>query len=407
MSRPIKVLLGVGGGIAAIKAAEIVRLLRQAGHEVQVALSPNAAAFVAPLALEVLSGAPVRREEYLSPTGTGREEHIELGRWADVFCVAPATAHLLAGLALGLADSFLTTTALVFEGPVLVAPAMSSEMWAKAAVQEHVCALAARGVVQVGPVHGRLATGEIGEGRMAEPTEIVAAIERLTRPRDLAGRRVLITAGPTREPIDPVRFLSNRSSGKMGFSLAAAAVARGAEVDLVSGPVALATPAGVRRIDVESAREMESRVRELAPFADLIIMTAAVSDFRPAEVAATKIKKRQGVPQLLLEPNPDIVSGLSELAAAAVRVGFAAETGDVDSEAARKLEEKGLDFIVANDVGRTDIGFASDQNEVSVLAPGREPLRFGKQSKLDLAHDLLDCFVPALSLREIDVVHGR
>ncbi len=404
MRRHLKVLLGVGGGIAAIKAPELVRLLRQAGHQVRVALSPNAASFVAPLSLEVLSESAVWREEYLRATGSGREEHLELGRWADVCCVVPATAHLIASLSLGLADSFLTTTALVFDGPMLIAPAMSSEMWAKKVVQEHVRALESRGVIRVGPVRGLLANGETGDGRMAEPAEIRDAVERMCSTRDLAGRTVLVTAGPTREPLDPVRFLSNRSSGKMGFRLAEAAAARGAKVELVAGPVALETPVGVHRVDVETAREMQAAVDEVAPTADLIIMTAAVSDYRPVSVAAEKIKKRSGVPQLALEANPDILAGLARSDIAAVRVGFAAETADVETEATRKLEEKELDFVVANDVSRPGIGFGSDDNEVVVLAPGEPPERLPRLSKRELAHRLLDRFGPAIDRKERDVV---
>ena len=346
----------------------------------------------------------MRREEYLTATGSGREEHIDLGRWPDVFCVAPATAHLLASLALGLADSFLTTTALVHEGPLVVVPAMASDMWTKSIVQQHVRTLDERGVVRVGPVHGPLATGEMGEGRMAEPEDIQRAIEALFRRRDLEGRTVIVTAGPTREPIDPVRFLSNRSSGKMGFALARAAAERGARVQLIAGPVALETPAGVERFDVETALEMEAKARESIVGADLFIMTAAVSDFRPTSRADEKIKKRDGSPEILLTPNPDILDGLRDVETAAVRVGFAAETAALEAEAKRKLEAKKLDFIVANDVSRSDIGFASDENEVLVLSADREPVSMPLQSKTDLAHELLDLFVGAMTRRETDVV---
>lgn len=404
MNPPLKVLLGVSGGIAAIKSPEIVRRLRDHGHEVRCILTRNAQSFVAPLPLEVLSGHPVLREEYLQANNSGRELHIEMGRWADVLCMAPATCNLLARLALGLADDFLTTTALVFEGPVLVAPAMSSEMWAKQVVQEHVRALVDRGVHQVGPVVGPLATGEVGEGRMAEPAAIVAALEEGLGDADLAGRTVIVTAGPTREPLDPVRFLSNRSTGKMGFSLAAAAAGRGARTVLISGPVHLATPPRVERIDVETAREMEQQVGVHASQADLVIMTAAVADFRPGSPAVEKLKKSMGHPEVHLEPNPDILAGLADLAPEAIRVGFAAETENLESEGARKLVAKRADFMVANDVSRSDIGFASDDNEVIVFARDGEPRRLPLQSKAILAQKLLNLFVEALRRRETELV---
>jgi len=404
MNLPLRVLLGVSGGIAAIKAPEIVRRLRERGHEVRCILTPNAGSFVAPLPLEVLTGSPVLREEYLQANNSGRELHIEMGRWADVLCVAPATCNVLARLALGLADDFLTTTALVFEGPLVIAPAMSSEMGSKEVVQGHLQTLQDRGVRKVGPVVGALATGEIGAGRMAEPAEIVAAIEEIYRQEaDLRDRTVLIAAGPTREPLDPIRYLSNRSTGKMGFSLAAEAAARGARTYLVSGPVELPTPDGVERIDVVTALEMESRMNELAPLADLVIMSAAVADFRPRSVSREKIKKGTGTPEIDLEPNPDILSGLKEVAAQAVRVGFAAETQNLEAEALRKLEAKKAHFIVANDVSRADVGFASDDNEVVVFSRDGEPVRIPRQSKQRIARELLDLFVEALNTREAGI----
>ena len=404
MRASLKVLLGVSGGIAAIKAPEIVRRLRENGHEVRCLLTRNSQSFVAPLPLEVLSGNPVLREEYLQANDSGRELHIEAGRWADVFCVAPATCNTVARLALGLADDFLTTTALVFEGPLVIAPAMSTEMWSKRVVQGHLETLQDRGARQVGPVLGALANGEIGEGRMAEPAEIVAALEEVYCEPDLAGSTVLITAGPTREALDPVRFLSNRSTGKMGFSLAAEAAARGARTVLVAGPVHLPTPPGVERVDVQTALEMESEVEALASQADLVIMTAAVSDFRPGAFSQKKLKKRLGSPELQLEPNPDILAGLVTVAPDALRVGFAAETQDLETEGPRKLKSKGAHFIVANDVSRSDIGFGSEENEVIVFSGNREPLRLPRQSKRQVARRLFDLFVEALREREAGLV---
>jgi phosphopantothenoylcysteine decarboxylase / phosphopantothenate---cysteine ligase len=422
----VRILLGVSGGIAAYKAAELVRLLKADGHEVRCALTRSARAFVTPLTLEVLTGAPVYQEEYLTASGSGEEEHIAAARWADLLCVAPATAHALARLALGLADDFLTTTALAFAGTVVVAPAMHAVMWEKETVAGHVAALVRRGVKVVGPVAGPLASGEVGMGRMAEPAEIAAAIReegarrgtgalagrrvpgrpldgRRVPSRPLAGRRVVVTAGPTHEPIDPVRFLGNRSSGRMGFALAAEAARRGAEVTLIAGPVSLPTPATpastgkLTRIDVETAAEMAAAVGREAPAADLVIMAAAVADFRPRRKAPAKIKKEEGVPGLDLEPTSDILAGLPTLAPRAVLVGFAAETADLAANARAKLARKGVDFLVANDVSRGDIAFGSDANEVTVFSREGEPVFLSRRPKAELAADLLDLFTGALA----------
>jgi phosphopantothenoylcysteine decarboxylase / phosphopantothenate---cysteine ligase len=401
MSRPLRVLLGVSGGIAAYKSAELVRRLRARGHEVRCALTRSATAFVSPLTLEVLSGQPVWQEEYLSATGTGEEAHIAAAAWAEVLCVAPATAHVLARLSLGLADDFLTTTALAFDGPVVIAPAMHSAMWEKPAVQEHLDALRRRGAWIVGPVEGPLASGEVGMGRMVDPEEIAVAVEAAMGSGPLAGRMVLVTAGPTYESLDPVRFLGNRSSGRMGFALAIECARRGARVVLVAGPVRLATPSGVTRVDVTTAREMERAVREHAPAADLILMTAAVADFRPTHPAASKIKKEGGKPpELSLEENPDILAGLRDVAPNAVVVGFAAETDNLERHARAKLERKRADFLVANDVSRKDIAFDSDANEVTVFRREGEPVFFPRQPKMQLAASLLDLFAGMLAGRE-------
>jgi phosphopantothenoylcysteine decarboxylase/phosphopantothenate--cysteine ligase len=408
---PLRVLLGVSGGIAAYKAAELVRLLRGRGHEVRCALTRHAKAFVTPLTLEVLSGNRVYQEEYLDdgPEGAGGEEaHIAAARWAGVLCIAPATANLLARLALGLADDFLTTTALAFTGPVVAAPAMHTAMWEQPAVQQHLDLLRRRGVRLVGPVAGPLASGESGIGRMAEPAAIAREIEEAAGSGRLRGVRVLVTAGPTHEALDPVRYLGNRSSGKMGFALAREAARRGAQVALVTGPVALATPPGVARIDVTSAREMEQAVQAEAPGVDLVIMTAAVADFRPRRVAAEKIKRSRLAPGELtveLEENPDILAGLGRAlrspraSPGAVLVGFAAETGDLEANARAKLAAKGADFLVANDVSRRDIAFGSDSNEVTVFRRDGPPLFLARRPKGELAPALLDLFVEGLRER--------
>lgn len=415
-SRPPRVLLGVCGGIAAYKAVEVLRRLRERGFEVRCALTRGAASFVAPLTFEVLSEHAVYGEEYLTATGRGEESHLAAARWADVLCVAPATAHLLARLALGLADDFLTTTALAFSGPRVLAPAMHSEMWGQEAVQQHMATLRRRGAVFVGPEEGPLASGERGIGRFSDPLAVVAAVaaaaHRLASAGfagdgpasagpagDLAGRTVVVSAGPTHEPIDPVRFLGNRSSGKMGFALAAEAARRGARTLLVSGPVALATPPGVERVDVETAFEMREALHRHAPAADLVVMTAAVGDFRPAAVAAAKIKRRNGVPRLELTANPDVLQGLADVAPGALRVGFAAETEASEGEAQAKLEGKKVELLVWNNVAAEGTGFGSDHNEVTVYRRHGEPVFFSRRPKRELAADLMDLFQEALPER--------
>jgi len=390
------VLLGITGGIAAYKAPELVRRLRDRGCAVRCALTSAARSFVSPLALEIVSGHAVYGEEYLEPSGSGEELHIAAASWSDLLLVAPASAHTLSALALGLADNFLLTTALAFRGPIVVAPAMHAAMWEQESVATRVEELRRRGVSFVGPVVGALASGEVGIGRMAEIPDLVAAVEQRLGGRDLAGVSFLVTAGPTFEPIDPVRFLGNRSSGKMGFAIAEAAARRGARVALVAGPVALPTPRDVERIDVSTALEMEAAVRGRAAGADIVVMAAAVADFRPAAPAPTKIKKSSGPPDLRLVPNPDILTLLQELAPRALRVGFAAETGDLELEARRKLDTKSAHILVANDVSRSDIGFASDDNEVLVFAQHGAPTRLGKSSKLEIARQLVDRFAAEL-----------
>lgn len=387
------VLLGVTGGIAAYKAAPLVRLLRADGHQVRCACTAAAEQFVTALTLEVLSGAPVYRQEYLAANGSGEELHITAAEWADVVCIAPATTHTLVRLAWGLADDFLTTTLLAFSGPLVVAPAMHSQMWDKPTTRLAISRLRERGTQIVGPATGRLASGEIGVGRMEEPEAIAAAVRRATSGGSLVGRRVLISAGPTHEAIDPVRFLGNRSSGRMGFALAQSAADRGAHVDLVSGPSSLATPAGVNRHNVTSAREMQAALSEKAASADLLIMCAAVSDYRPKTSAGEKIK-RAGRQEMTLElvQNPDLLAGLSELARGAVRVGFAAETESVEAEARAKLERKGVHFLCANDVSRADIGFESDENEVIVFDDRGRRTHLPKAPKVEIAARLLDLF---------------
>jgi len=402
-----RVLLGVGGGIAAVKAPDLVRRLREAGCEVRCALTRAAGSFVAPLALEVLSGHRVYDDGYLAPGGGPEEAHLAAGEWAEVVVVAPATAHLIARLALGLADDFLTTAALASPRPLLLAPAMHARMWEHPATRGHVATLRERGVRFVGPVVGPLASGEVALGRMAEPGEIVAAVldagDRAQQANAAAGSwrglRVLVSAGPTWEAIDPVRFIANRSSGKMGFALAAEAARRGAAVELVAGPVALPTPAGVRRTDVESAESMREALLRRLDDADLVLMAAAVADYRPSAAARRKLKKEEGTPRIELVENPDILVELAAQPGERLVVGFAAETDELPRHAAAKLRRKGAAFLVANDVSRSDIGFGSDWNEVTVFHRDGEPLRLPRQPKEQLAAALLDLFAASLPRR--------
>ena len=407
MSSTPRVLLGVGGGIAAYKAAQVVRNLVAEGCEVRCALSRSAESFIPALTLEVLSGHAVYRQEYLTPTGRGEESHIVAAQWADVVCLVPTTAHLLSRVALGLADDFLTTTLLAFDGPVVMAPAMHDVMWHQEAIQRNVETLRSRGVHFVGPEEGPLASGEWGMGRLADPADVARAVVQLASPEEAdeawSGRRVLISAGPTHEDLDPVRFLGNRSSGRMGFALAAEASRRGAEVRLVAGPVGLETPRGVDRVDVRTALQMQEAVYDQAPEADLVIMTAAVADFRPMERVDQKIKKEKGTPRIELVPNPDILTGLAEVAPEALRVGFAAETEVSESEAWAKLERKQAHLLIWNDVSRSSIGFESKDNEVTVYRREEAPIFLSRRPKTELARDLFDLFTEVLEHRGASV----
>lgn len=389
----IRILLGVTGGIAAYKSADLVRRLREAGAEVQVAMTPAASAFVAPLTFQAVSGRSVRTE-LLDPHAEAGMGHIELARWAHLILIAPATADFLARLAHGMANDLLSTLCLAADQPVAVAPAMNRLMWQNAATQDNCRLLARRGVHIWGPGAGEQACGEIGAGRMLEPLELRNLVvdwlgakgERVERraehatstpsplaPHDLQGLTVLLTAGPTREALDPVRFISNRSTGRMGFAVAEAAALAGARVLLVSGPVSLTTPPGVERIDVESAIEMHEAVMRRVRQANIFIATAAVADYRAAQPAEQKIKKTQDVLTLPLIRNPDILAEVAALRShRPFTVGFAAETHDVLRYAEDKRRRKNLDLIAANQVGLPGSGFESDRNELHVLWEGGE-----------------------------------
>lgn len=382
-----RIVLGVTGGIAAYKSPDLVRRLREQGAEVQVIMTAGAKQFITPLTLQAVSGRAVRDSlwDHAAEAAMG---HIELARWADLVLVAPASADFLSRLASGAADDLLTTVCLATDAPVHVAPAMNRLMWAHAATQSNVAALRARGVVLHGPATGDQACGETGEGRMLEPAELASlALGTLAASDTLAGLKVVVTAGPTREKLDPVRFISNRSSGRMGYAVAQAAREAGAEVVLVSGPVSLPAPAGVRRVCVDSASDMYAAVHAEIGDTDVFIGAAAVADYTPASVAEQKIKKRTETLQLELVRAPDILASVAALARRPFVVGFAAETERVEEHAREKLVRKNLDLIAANQVG-DGLAFDRDDNALTVLWPGGSE-DLGSCSKVELARRLV------------------
>ena len=383
-----RIVLGVAGGIAAYKAADLVRRLRDRGFEVRVVMTAAAREFVTPLTFQALSSHPVHCDllDEQAEAGMG---HIELARWADLVLVAPVTANVLARLAHGFADDLLTTLCLATEAPVVLAPAMNQQMWQAGATRANVLALLDRGVAMLGPAEGDQACGETGPGRMLEPAEIAARVAARFRGGALDGVDVLVTAGPTREAVDPVRYLTNHSSGKMGYAVAGVAAEAGARVSLVTGPTALPAPSGVERVDVTSAEEMYAEVMARAGDCDVFIAAAAVTDHRPAHYAEQKIKREEGPPEIGLVPTPDVLAAVAAMDGGPFTVGFAAETESVQAHARDKLERKGLDMIAANRVGLPDRGFASECNALSVLWPGggRE---LELAPKAELARRLID-----------------
>ena len=382
------ILLGVTGGIAAYKSPDLVRRLRERGAEVQVVMTQAAREFVTPTTFQAVSGRTVRSDLW-DASAEAAMGHIELARWADAVLIAPASADFLARLAAGLADDLLTTLCLATEAPIAVAPAMNHLMWSNAATRANIATLAGRSVQILGPGVGDQACGESGEGRMLEPLDLAERLQALLVPAHgaLAGRRVLITAGPTRERIDPVRFISNRSSGKMGFAVAQAAREAGASVVLVSGPVSQPTPVGVRRVDIESASEMLAAVVRELPGTDLFISTAAVADYRPARAAEQKIKKTSDTLELAMERTADVLATVAARSERPFVVGFAAETESVEQNARTKLLKKNLDMIAANEVGH-DKAFDCEDNQLIVLTrAGRHELV--RADKLTLARGLI------------------
>ena len=394
----MKIALGVSGGIAAYKAAEIVRHLQEGGVRVQVIMTAAAQEFVRPLTFAALSGEKVITSMFGSsaeePNLDSAVEHISVAQAIDCLLVAPATADVIAKFAQGIANDFLSTLYLATTAPVVIAPAMNVNMWQHPATQANLAILRQRGVHVVEPESGYLACGMIGAGRLAEPEHIVAAtLERLGVAQDLAGETVLVTAGPTHEPIDPVRYLGNRSSGKMGYAIAEAALRRGAKVILVSGPTAIQLPDAADTVFVETAQQMRTAVLDRWEQASFVIMAAAVGDYHVASAAKEKIK-RDGAMALQLEPNPDILADLGSLRHASGKsspmlIGFAAETENGLENARAKLTKKRVDAIVLNDVSRSDIGFNSDRNEVTILTPD-ETIRIPEASKLEIAQKILE-----------------
>lgn len=391
----MNIILGIGGGIAAYKSAEIARLLMQRGCKVRVVMTHAAREFIAPLTFATLTGQKVITNLF-SPTGAADEtlssavEHISVARENEVLLVAPATADILAKFAHGHANDFLTTTYLAFTGRVALAPAMNKEMWAHPATQSNLTILRERGHQIIEPDSGFLACGEIGAGRLAEPERIVEAVLAPPTTLDLDGEHLLVTAGPTQEAIDPVRFISNRSSGKMGFAIAEAAARRGAKVTLIAGPVHLATPSGITRVDIQTAEQMRNAVLDRFEPATVIIKSAAVADFRPANAATRKLKKSAMRLSIELDPTVDILKELGARKGDRILIGFAAETECLEQEARRKLETKNCDMIVANNVATEGTGFDADDNEVLLVLRNGPTIPIARAPKREIAHRILD-----------------
>ncbi|EKO3822341.1 bifunctional phosphopantothenoylcysteine decarboxylase/phosphopantothenate--cysteine ligase CoaBC [Vibrio harveyi] len=386
-----KILLGISGGIAAYKCAELTRRLIERGAQVQVVMTKAAKEFITPLTMQAVSGRPVS-DSLLDPAAEASMGHIELAKWADLVLLAPATADLIARMSAGMGNDLLTTLVLATDSPIAVSPAMNQQMYRNVATQENIATLARRGMHIWGPAAGEQACGDIGPGRMLEPMQLVGLCEQFFQPKLLAGKSVLITAGPTREAIDPVRYISNHSSGKMGFALANAAAQLGAKVTLISGPVSLNTPAGVERINVASAQEMHAAATTHAPNHDAFISCAAVADYRPENVASQKLKKTENNDQMTINmvKNPDIVATVANMTEQRpFTVGFAAETNDVATYARGKLVKKNLDMICANDVSVEGQGFNSNDNAITLFWSQGE-LALALESKEALSFKILE-----------------
>ncbi|MBD0410608.1 bifunctional phosphopantothenoylcysteine decarboxylase/phosphopantothenate--cysteine ligase CoaBC [Pseudoalteromonas distincta] len=384
-----KIVLGITGGIAAYKCAELVRRLKDAGCEVKVVMTESAKHFITPLTMQAVSGETVS-DSLLDPSAEASMGHIEFAKWADLILVAPATCNIIAKMAAGIADDLLTTLLLATPAKVAIAPAMNQQMYAHAATQANLATLKARNVLLWGPGKGEQACGDIGAGRMLEPHELVALCTAKEQPQLLAGKTITITAGPTREPLDPVRFISNHSSGKMGYALAEAALQFGAKVNLISGPVTIKAPTGVNLINIESAEELLTESLTYAPQSDAFIGCAAVADYRAANIATQKMKKQGDELTLTLTKNPDVIAAIANLTQnRPYTVGFAAETQNVESYAKGKLQNKNLDMICANDVSKSGLGFNSDHNALT-LYWHNEQLELPTTSKIEIARKVIE-----------------
>ncbi|EHH2450056.1 bifunctional phosphopantothenoylcysteine decarboxylase/phosphopantothenate--cysteine ligase CoaBC [Vibrio vulnificus] len=382
-----KILLGISGGIAAYKCADLTRRLKERGAEVQVVMTKAAKEFITPLTMQAVSGRPVS-DSLLDPAAEASMGHIELAKWADLILLAPATADLIARMAAGMGNDLLTTLVLATDAPVAVSPAMNQQMYRNVATQENIATLSRRGMEIWGPAAGEQACGDVGPGRMLEPMQLVALCEQFFQPKPLQDKSILITAGPTREAIDPVRYITNHSSGKMGYALAQAAMQLGANVTLISGPVSLPTPVNVNRINVDSAQEMYDAVMAQASDHDIFISCAAVADYRPATIAEQKLKKTDDSDEMTITmvKNPDIVASVSAMTEnRPFTVGFAAETNDVEVYARRKLEKKKLDLLCANDVSVEGQGFNSSDNAITLYwSQGEKALPLNSKAALSM-----------------------
>ncbi|ELV8692070.1 bifunctional phosphopantothenoylcysteine decarboxylase/phosphopantothenate--cysteine ligase CoaBC [Vibrio vulnificus] len=382
-----KILLGISGGIAAYKCADLTRRLKERGAEVQVVMTKAAKEFITPLTMQAVSGRPVS-DSLLDPAAEASMGHIELAKWADLILLAPATADLIARMAAGMGNDLLTTLVLATNAPVAVSPAMNQQMYRNVATQENIATLSRRGMEIWGPAAGEQACGDVGPGRMLEPMQLVALCEQFFQPKPLQDKSILITAGPTREAIDPVRYITNHSSGKMGYALAQAAMQLGANVTLISGPVSLPTPVNVNRINVDSAQEMYDAVMAQASDHDIFISCAAVADYRPATIAEQKLKKTDDSDEMTITmvKNPDIVASVSAMTEnRPFTVGFAAETNDVEMYARRKLEKKKLDLLCANDVSVEGQGFNSSDNAITLYwSQGEKALPLNSKAALSM-----------------------
>ncbi|MCM8899782.1 bifunctional phosphopantothenoylcysteine decarboxylase/phosphopantothenate--cysteine ligase CoaBC [Caldicoprobacter algeriensis] len=385
-----KIVIGITGGIAAYKAAEVVSSLVKRGAQVKVIMTAHAMEFIKPLTLETLSGNPVYYDMFSRP-GAWEIDHISLAKWADLLVVVPATANILGKVAHGIADDLLSTTIMATRAQVIFAPAMNTNMYTNPIVQENMSFLKSKGYMFIPPAAGRLACGDYGEGKLADVQDILDVIENyFSRKSDLKGLRILVTAGPTREYLDPVRFISNPSSGKMGYAIAAACAERGADVELVSGPVSISPPPGVKLYRVETAKEMFEKVMEIFPLCHMVFKAAAVGDYRPETYYPTKIKKDNDRLTLTLVKNPDILKELGKRKGKCILVGFAAETENIEEYAMKKMREKNLDFIVANDVTRQGAGFEKNTNEGLLVTREGEVIAIPQMDKKEFAHRIID-----------------